>query len=248
MLRRSISLGLTSVFNAKLVIPANTNNYNLSTSLQALGWSTSKRARVEVTINAGVTVGSASTGSPAFLVNIKDIDYVTLINNGNILGAAGAGGSGGVMSNGGAGGNGGTALQAQSNVRIINNGVIGGGGGGNGGDGTSITSYTYLASYTPRCNGNDIYISSTGGTCGRCQPIRSSTAYNAACTPNYATGYTYPNGSPGASGGSGSGLNGNAGASPYYGGGAGGAAGNYYQGSSKITVITAGTVRGGIVA
>jgi hypothetical protein len=35
--------------------------------------------------------------------------------------------------------------------------------------------------------------------------------------------------------------------SPYV-GGAGGAAGNYYQGSNKITVVTAGTVRGNIVA
>ena len=92
MLLRAVGLGISPVFNARLTIASNVNNYNLSTALQSLGWTTAKRASVEVTINSGVTVGSTSTGSPAFLVNLKDIDYVTIINNGNIFGAGGAGG------------------------------------------------------------------------------------------------------------------------------------------------------------
>jgi hypothetical protein len=240
MLYRSIGLGLTPVFNARLIIASNVNNYNLSSALQALGWVTAKRARVEITINSGVTVGSTSTGSPAFLVNLKDVDYVTIINNGNIFGAAGAGGGSFANSNGGAGGAGGTALQALSNVRVVNNGIIGGGGGGRGGAGASRV----ISSYTPSCRAVTPPFTYQAGffTCGRCSNFYTSEA--ASCTPNYS----YPAGAAGAAGTAGSGANGAAGASPWYTGGAGGAAGNYYQGSSKITVITAGTIRGGIVA
>jgi hypothetical protein len=234
------------VFNARLVIASNTNNYNLSSALQALGWVTAKRARVEITINSGVTVGSTSTGSPAFLVNLKDVDYVTIINNGNIFGAAGAGGGSFANSNGGAGGAGGTALQALSNVRVVNNGIIGGGGGGGGGAGASrvLVSYSFAScppntSYRNQALGNYGY-----GTCGVC--VTNSIYFHsyAACTPNYS----YPAGAAGAAGVAGSGSAGTAGASPWFSGGAGGAAGNYYQGSNKITVVTAGTVRGNIVA
>jgi hypothetical protein len=243
MLYRSIGLGLTPVFNARLVIASNVDNYNLSSALQALGWVTAKRARVEITINSGVTVGSTSTGSPAFLVNLKDVDYVTIINNGNIFGAAGAGGGSFDNSNGEAGGAGGTALQALSNVRVVNNGIIGGGGGGGGGAGASRA----LVSYTPSCPGGTTYRSSLGGSFGTCGVCVASSVYfqsYATCTPNYS----YPAGAAGAAGVAGSGSDGLAGNSPWYSGGAGGAAGNYYQGSNKITVVTAGTVRGNIVA
>ena len=238
MLSRAVGLGISPVFNARLTIASNVNNYNLSTALQSLGWTTTKRARIEVTINSGVTVGSTSTGSPAFLVNLKDIDYVTIINNGNIFGAAGGGGVSAWTSNGTPGGAGGTALQALSNVRIVNNGIIGGGGGGNGGDGASIR----FLRYSPSCPKGGTYQAGYH-TCGRCLQ-NVWTAYPATCTPVY----DYPPGNNGAAGVAGSGVAGSAGASPYFAGGAGGAAGNYYLGSSKITVITAGTVRGNISA
>lgn len=239
MLLRAVGLGISPVFNARLTIASNVDNYNLSTALQSLGWTTAKRARVEVTINSGVTVGSTSTGSPAFLVNLKDIDYVTIINNGNIFGAAGAGGGSFANSNGGAGGGGGTALRALSNVRIVNNGIIGGGGGGGGGAGASRV----LVSYTPSCPAGSTNYQAGYYTCGRCfQNVYTVVAAN--CTPNYS----YPAGAAGAAGTAGSGAAGAAGASPWYAGGASGAAGAYYQGSSKITVITAGTVRGDNVA
>lgn len=250
MLLRAVGLGTSPVFNARFTIASSVNNYNLSTALQALGWTVTRRARVEVTINAGVTVGSASTTSPAFLVNLKDIDYVTIINNGNIFGAAGAGGGSFANSNGGAGGAGGTALQALSNVRIVNNGIIGGGGGGGGGAGASRASTTVLSGYSTSCpQGGALLQACAIGVVGRCgPPMRGRDAYNATCTPIYTTTYSYPAGAAGAAGTLGSGVAGVAGASPWYAGGAGGASGNYYQGSSKITVITAGTVRGGIVA
>jgi hypothetical protein len=239
------------VYNARLVIASNTNNYNLSSALQALGWVTAKRARVEITINSGVTVGSTSTGSPAFLVNLKDVDYVTIINNGNIFGAGGAGGGSFANSNGAAGLPGGTALQALSNVRVINNGIIGGGGGGGGGAGANRV---WLGTYTPSCPGGGQYQTSFGsfgsGTCGVCvvQGDYGANSYYATCTPNYS----YPAGAAGVAGTNGSGAAGTAGASntngsPYI-GGAGGAAGKYYEGSNKITVVVAGTVQGNIVA
>jgi hypothetical protein len=248
MLLRAVGLGISPVFNARLTIAGNVNNYNLSTALQSLGWTTAKRARVEVTINSGVTVGSASTGSPAFLVNLKDIDYVTVINNGNIFGAAGAGGGSFANSNGAAGGVGGTALQALSNVRVVNNGIIGGGGGGGGGAGASRVGTQVFTGYTASCpQGGDLQ---TGHfTCGRCRKYggKGYTYYAASCTANYSTTYSYPAGAAGAAGAAGSGLAGATGSSPWYAGGAGGQAGNYFNGNSKITVITAGTLRGAII-
>jgi len=245
MLYKAIGLGLTPVFNARLIIASNTNDYNLSSALQALGWVTTKRARVEITINSGVTVGSTSTNSPAFLVDLKDVDYVTIINNGNIFGAGGAGGGSFGNSNGAAGSPGGTALQALSNVRVVNNGIIGGGGGGNGGDGASRV----ISSYTTTCPAPwVVYIpcSSSGGTCTRFggPPSALNSPVAATCTPNFS----FPAGNAGIAGTAGSGLAGAAGASPWFTGGAGGASGNYYEGSNKITVVTPGTVRGNIVA
>lgn len=246
MLLRAVGLGVSPVFNARLTIASNVNNYNLSTALQALNWPTAKRARVEVTINAGVTVGSNSTASPAFLVNLKDIDYVTIINNGNIFGAGGAGGVSAWTSNGTPGGAGGTALQALSNVRVINNGVIGGGGGGSGGDGAYRNCWQVFTGYTPYCPYGVYYAGAY--TCGGCNPGGRSPNFAATCTPNYRTDCNYPPSANGAGGTAGSGAAGAAGASPWFAGGAGGAAGAYYQGSNKITIITAGTVRGNIVA
>lgn len=245
MLRRAIGLGLTPVLNARLIIASNTNNYNLSSALQALGWVTTKRARVEVTINSGVTVGSTSTGSPAFLVNLKDVDYVTIVNNGNIFGAGGAGGGSFANSNGAAGSPGGTALQALSNVRVVNNGIIGGGGGGGGGAGAYQNCWQVFTGYTPSCYKGGSYEAGYN-TCGRCRISSGKTVafYAASCTANYRTDCNYPAGAAGAAGVAGSGAAGAAGASPWFSGGAGGAAGNYYQGVGKITIVTAGTTRG----
>jgi len=246
MLLRAVGLGTSPVFNARFTIASSVNNYNLSTALQALGWTATRRARVQVTINAGVTVGSASTASPAFLVNLKDIDYVTIINNGNIFGAAGAGGGSFATSNGAAGSPGGTALQALSNVRVVNNGIIGGGGGGGGGAGASRNCWQVFTGYVGSCPSGVYYAGAY--TCGGCNPGGRSRNFAATCTPTYRTDCNYPAGAAGSAGVAGTGAVGAAGASPWYAGGAGGAAGNYYQGSSKITVITAGTVQGNIVA
>jgi hypothetical protein len=228
------SSGLTRVIN----ITSNVNNYNLYNQLLNLGWDGTRRLKVFVNIANNVTIGSTSTATAAFTTGaLRDTDFVQITNNGNIFGAGGAGGGSFANSNGAAGSPGGTALLAQSNIRVVNNGIIGGGGGGSGGAGASRV----LVSYTPSCPSGGSYQAGYY-TCGRCVTDSYGSNYAASCSPNYS----YPAGAAGAVGVAGSGSAGTAGTSPWFTGGAGAAAGNYYQGSSKITVITEGTVRGNI--
>jgi len=114
-----------------LSIAANTNNYNLKSAAIAAGWNQIAPLIATVTINSGVTVGTYGTGAYAF---DTDTAYpvgssLTLINNGTIAGAGGAGGPGG-GSWWNVGGAGGPALRVQTPITITNNGTIGGGGGG----------------------------------------------------------------------------------------------------------------------
>lgn len=97
---------------------------------------------VMVTVTIGMTGAVGTTTSmPAFTTGaLPTGSTVTLINNGQIVGAGGAGGSGG---NGGGGGNpnlcgrpgagGGIAVRLTVPTTITNNGLIAGGGGGGGG-------------------------------------------------------------------------------------------------------------------
>jgi hypothetical protein len=120
-----LGAGNTSIIN----ITASTNNYNLGTALTAAGWNGTSPVRAVVTIASGVTIGSASTSTPAFIVpSLPSGSVVSITNNGTI---SGAGGTGGTAS--GTGYAGGNALQISSATTITNNGTIAGGGGGGGG-------------------------------------------------------------------------------------------------------------------
>lgn len=127
-------------------ISTNTNRYSLNNALTAAGWNGTDHVDATVTISPGVTVYSSVTGTAAFRVNpaLPSLSSVTLINQGTIVGKAGAGGDGGDVAFPGttdAGSNGlggGQGIRVLSPITINNTGgVIAGGGGGGGGGGSA---------------------------------------------------------------------------------------------------------------
>ena len=121
-----------------LVIGADTRNYSLSSGLTTNGTYTGSRigkSTITLTVNSGIYVGSTSAATPSLTVGGTAAgDTVSLVNNGTIIGAGGAGGKG--ADQGGAavaGSAGGTAISAGVSFTVTNNGVVAGGGGGGGG-------------------------------------------------------------------------------------------------------------------
>ena len=182
------SFGGGSGSGTNFVISSDTQNVNL----YVLAGSPSTAGNYTITINASVTVGSASSGTASLSTGVWPTgSTVTLINNGNIYGKggnAGAGGSG-TSSNtaGGAGGAGGPAMSLGYNITIDNtNGkIFGGGGGGGGGRG-------FYNCYFNNCTG----VGGNGGGGGQGSSGGSGGGGGA--------GVPYPNGEGGGSGGSGS--------------------------------------------
>lgn len=249
-----------------LTISANTNNYVLNTAKVA-GY-VAGVSDVILTINAGVTVSSSSTGLHALDVDTSWAagDSVTIINNGTITGRGGDGGRGsGSSAVAASGGAGGPALRAQRPVSITNNGTIGGGGGGGGGGAarlfTAVDKMTTYYYYTGGGGGGGGAGGATGGAAGETTntPIsRNAAAGNASGLTTAGGGgvgaiTTGTAGGTGGNGGSGGGL-GAAGASGTAGsrnaaaggpqsGGAGGAA---VAGNGNITWVATGTRLGAI--
>ncbi|MFT3848677.1 MAG: IPT/TIG domain-containing protein [Propionivibrio sp.] len=131
-------------------INANTQNYNLRSEAIRAGWNQSDALLAQITISAGVTVGSGSVALPAFETgsSFPGGSVLVLTNNGTIIGATGTKGADGVGGIGGAsgkpggkggaglvGGTGGTALRVLSALTVKNTGSISGGSGGTGGIG-----------------------------------------------------------------------------------------------------------------
>ena len=86
------------VVTINLNIAANTNNYVLSDFLSGTSYYPG-RSIVNLTVDAGVIVGSGSAGTPALIVDgLVSGDLINLINNGNIAGAGGLGGAAGSYS------------------------------------------------------------------------------------------------------------------------------------------------------
>ena len=123
--------GSTNRVPINLTISANTQNYDLFTNRGPTY--IAGAADLTLTVNPGIVVGSASTGSFAMLVPsaFSPTDTVTIINNGLVIGAGGSGGDG----NGGPGGVGGNALSLSRPTTITNNGTVAGAGGGGGAGG-----------------------------------------------------------------------------------------------------------------
>jgi hypothetical protein len=135
--------------STSFTISSDTQNVNL----YVLAGSPATAGTYTITINSGVTVGSANTATAAVVSGTWPTgSVVTLINNGNIYGDGGDGGRGNGASSptclgcqgtsipGSAGGAGGPALSLSYNLIIDNtNGKIFGGGGGGGGGGVNAS-------------------------------------------------------------------------------------------------------------
>jgi hypothetical protein len=155
----------TQAASNNLTISGDTTNYNIFTQ----AGSPSSATTLTVTINSGVKVGSVNTNTPALVTgNFPTGSNITIVNNGTIVGAGGAGGYGSSQASGiysgGPGSSGGSALSLSMPVTITNNGYIEGGGGGGGG-GTAIGSHI-VAGGGGGGGGGCGYISGTGGTGG----------------------------------------------------------------------------------
>jgi hypothetical protein len=78
-----------------ITIASDTNNYVLSDFLSGTSYNPG-RSIVNLTVDAGVIVGSGTVGTPALIIDgLVSGDLINLINNGNIAGAGGQGGAAG---------------------------------------------------------------------------------------------------------------------------------------------------------
>jgi len=241
-------------------IAANAANVNLRSAALAAGWNGS--SKLVCTINSGIYVYSASTGSYALTINGNFPGGVTLNNAGNIVGKGGAGGNAGPggYSPEAVGGIGGPGLLVQSAVSINNTGnIAGGGGGGGGGQGTNGPCNSPCGKN--QCCGYDYDPAGGGG--GGASLGTAGPGCNAGAAASYANAGGsggYPCGGGGVTNykgyggpGGGWGSSGQGGCSGNYGGGCGpgrigngGAAGACISGNSNITWIATGNRYGAI--
>jgi hypothetical protein len=153
--------GLGNLRTINLTISSSIANINL----YALAGNPSSAVILNVIINSGVSVYSTSATNPSLTTgNLSSGSKIYLINNGNIIGAGGQGGSvstNAVEGNSGYIGQvGGTAILTTVPTIITNNGVVAGGGGG--GHGINYTSF-YDNSYGAGGGGAG-YNAGTGGS------------------------------------------------------------------------------------
>lgn len=240
------------IFNR--TIAANTTNYNLKSELIAAGWDQTSMVNANVTINAGVYVGSTSILTYSFDTGsgIPSGSLITITNNGFIIGKGGSGSGGGNSgSSGGTGGTiGGPALLVQTPITIYNNVIGGGGGGGGGGRGGQMESGgPYYGGGGG--GGGQGYTTSTGGYGGGTGGLGSDgTAGAAGTVSNHGSGGSGPIGSGGnggnlgvaGSGGTFTATGNYANYGPY----PGHAAGAAVVGNSNITWGSTGTIYGTI--
>lgn len=237
-----------------ITISANTANYTLNTA-KATGYVAGK-SDITLTINSGVIVSSASTGSYAFVVDTSWAagDTITIVNNGTILGKGGNGGIGATNSVGaGAGTSAGPALNVQRATSINNvNRIAGGGGGGGGGAKGFAIHGKNQDDWGGGGGGGGIGIGSAGagGTIGMGFGGSAGTAGTLTANGNGGFGGSSAYGA-GGSGGTGgtygtSGVNGMNASQNTSTPGNGGAAGAAVVGNTNITWIAVGTRNGSI--
>jgi hypothetical protein len=230
-----------------LNIAANANNYVLSDFLSATSYYPG-RSIVNLTVNAGVIVGSSSIGSPALIIDgLASGDIINLTNNGNIAGAGGGGGAAGSYSSVTSGG----AKYQDSKGRPAPKGgyragtttvnSVPGRPGEPGGPALYVTYQTNLVNNGTIAGGGGGGGGGGGATGGQggggAGRLAGSGANNGSLTAGGAGA-----GLGGAGGARG--IAGSDGANDSNGGGLGGAPGSAITGIDKVTITTEGTIIG----
>lgn len=169
--------GQTGRITINLTIDTNTFNYDVYANVLNTGLYVGGNTDVILTISEKAYVGSLSPSKPALLVssaiiNASNIgfangDTVSIINNGNIIGAGGNGGMGQswskTISQANDGQPGGDAISLQFPTNIENNGTIAGGGGGGAGGYIGITNQATFDTSNPYQSVKDLYAGGGGG-------------------------------------------------------------------------------------
>lgn len=228
---RALGETAVSLVPISITISSNTVNYTLSTA-QAPGY-VAGRSFVTLTIDSGVFVSSATTGSYALSVDNSwsPGDVLKIVNSGTVLGRGGNGGTGGNSSvPGQAGQPGGPSLYVNYPTRIDNapGRIAGGGDGGSGaGSPSSNTSGGGGGGGIGVSTGGGVINSQQGGGLG--QPGQPGTLLAAGNGGTGGAVYWGTKasffGNPGGPGGS-------------YGGG------SAVVGNSKVTWLANGTING----
>lgn len=249
-------IGIGDFYNAAnraavpLTISSPTANYDLYTQASASPSYVAGTSDITLTISPGVTVSSASTGSYSLSVpgSFTSGDTITIVNDGTVTAAGGAGGigargpalGGAFATAGGAGGN---AVYVNFPTTITNNGTLAGGGGagggggcggggnwggnGGGGAGTVVGGSTYYPGIAP---GPSPGTATTGGTGGGGRNV-----FNGRGGAGGALGSAGSSGTPATSV-----------PTPIKPAAGGGAAGYYLVGNSFVTFPATGTRLGSV--
>lgn len=258
--------GSANVVALNVTISANTNNYDLWSTVSANPAYVAGATAVTLTVNPGVTVSSTSTGTYALAIpsGFNPADTVTFVNNGTVVGKGGNGGDGIVYNASGSnvGQAGGHGLYINRPVSITNAGTLAGGGGGGG----SSRSCRYHQGFWPKTGApqGQYYNGSSGGGGGAGTSVGTGGAKGApngyagangtattggaggarALFPNYPTQYAGKAGDGGGRGSAGSAAEATTGTDPGP-GGTPGATGRYITGNTYATWIANGTRLGG---
>ena len=254
MFARSLGQVSPSVYTTVIPVTSNTNNIDLNAASVEQGWNGAKRLRSFCTVNNGVTVTSTTNAAPALNINLRENDFVRVINNGTIAGAPGEGGEGGLDAPGQSGQLGGDAVVTTASTELINNGTIAPGDGGSGGDGGVRTPFSVFVGWGFAGCPQGGYAGG-GGLCGVCaftvrvpggKGFFTQTRYiNANCYPIYNNGVTVTRGSRGSNGQRGGARRGGSGRTNAFAGGDGGTPGvpiRVVRSPESLRLINNGTV------
>jgi hypothetical protein len=254
-----------------VTLPSSSSTANIRTIAQNAGWNGDQAVRF--IINSGFRVGPGSIaterGNTAALVSRGTFPFgIELVNNGEIVGGGGNGGNG-TGNSSSAGSAGVAAMELSTQTRLINNGRIAGGGGGGGGAGAS--SRTNAGGFnnasttaTAASSGAGGAGSGSRGTASAQQTTRGGDGgvFTAGARANEASSRNMPSGSyarsaraaarggaagvNGANGGAGAADGDNTGGNTNRFTSGGGAGGLAIRRARLVTIVTQGTLNGGI--